>query len=66
MYLLFSTRSVLGHDVPKQHYAMYSAAKHAVTALTESIRRELVRLQSKIRVTVSICMQYNRMLFDIY
>jgi NADP-dependent 3-hydroxy acid dehydrogenase YdfG len=65
MYLVFSTHSILGHEL-KQNYAMYSATKHAVTALTEGLRRELVKLKSKIRVTVSIGMQYNKMLFDIY
>jgi short-subunit dehydrogenase len=32
---------------------MYGASKHAVTALTEALRKELEERQSKIRVTVS-------------
>jgi len=36
-----------------QLHGMYCATKHAVTALTEGLRQELVKQKSKIRVTVS-------------
>ena len=33
-------------------FAMYYASKHAVTVLTEGLRKELQILKSKIRITV--------------
>lgn len=52
--------SVVGHYVPKvKGFNVYPASKHAVTALTESLRHELNSLNSKIRITVSeICPSY--------
>lgn len=47
--------SILGHRVavePKLN--VYPATKHAVTALTETLRQELNSLKSKIKVTVNI------------
>ncbi|GFG29130.1 hypothetical protein Cfor_12656 [Coptotermes formosanus] len=43
--------SIWGHVPPGEIYAMYCATKHAVTALTEGLRREIIKLKSKIRVT---------------
>ncbi|XP_067003643.2 farnesol dehydrogenase isoform X2 [Anabrus simplex] len=44
--------SVAGHIVSNRPgFLMYSASKHAVTALAEGIRKELVRLGTRIRVT---------------
>jgi short-subunit dehydrogenase len=54
LFALFCISSVLGHEPPKDWYAMHTATKHAVTALTEGLRRELVKQNSKIRVTVSL------------
>jgi NAD(P)-dependent dehydrogenase (short-subunit alcohol dehydrogenase family) len=45
--------SVVGHKLIDTFF-MYSASKHAVTALTEGLRRALVKQNSKIRVTVSV------------
>jgi len=50
---IININSVAGHiNMPADYpFFMYSASKHAVTALTEGLRRELVKLKSKIRVT---------------
>lgn len=48
--------SVGGHKVINMPgMNVYFATKHAVTALTETLRLELNRIQSKIKVTVSGC-----------
>ncbi|XP_023724005.1 farnesol dehydrogenase-like [Cryptotermes secundus] len=47
---IININSVLGHGTPFAAF-MYAASKHAVTALTEGLRRELVQQKSKIRVT---------------
>jgi hypothetical protein len=48
--------SIAGHSLPwnASMLHMYGATKHAVTVLTEGLRRELVKNNSKIRVTVSV------------
>lgn len=50
---IININSVAGHIILPAEcpFFMYSASKHAVTALTEGLRRELVKLKSKIRVT---------------
>lgn len=43
---------VTHHDPPAAN--VYPASKHAVTALTESLRQEMVYLKNKIKVTVGL------------
>lgn len=55
--------SVTGHQVPyiampKFSFNIYPATKHAVTALTETLRQDLNKMKSKIRVTVSLKIRY--------
>lgn len=45
--------SMAGHRIPKGFiYNVYAASKYGVTALTETLRQELVSIGSKIKVTV--------------
>ena len=44
--------SIAGHRVPMNEASFYAATKHAVTALTEGLRRELAEAESQIRVSV--------------
>lgn len=47
--------SIAGHYVPSiKEFSVYPATKHGVTALTETLRKELIDLGSKIKVTVSV------------
>lgn len=53
--------SICGHFICSMENHMYYASKYAVTASTEVLRRELVKLGSKIRVTVkSFCSMNGR------
>ena len=45
--------SMAGHRVPMKELSFYSATKHAVTALTDGLRRELAETNSHIRVSVT-------------
>lgn len=57
--IIININSIAGHYVPIISFSMnmYAASKHAVTALTETIRQELVVAGNmKVRVTASILM----------
>lgn len=48
--------SIAGHSVsniPNHSFNIYAGSKHAVTGLTETYRQDLVKQNSKIKVTVS-------------
>ena len=45
--------SMAGHRLPSKELTFYSATKHAVTALTEGLKRELVEAKSHIRISVN-------------
>lgn len=52
---IVNINSVVGHMVPVlPNQNLYPASKHAVTAFTETLRLDLVKLGSKIRVSVSL------------
>lgn len=45
--------SIAGHAVISAESGVYSASKHAVMVLTETLRKELVNKNSKIKISVS-------------
>lgn len=51
---IVNINSVAGHLVASLPFLnVYPASKYAVTALTETLRKELVAIQSKIKISVS-------------
>jgi NADP+-dependent farnesol dehydrogenase len=69
---IVNINSIAGHKVPMTIGVMpsmniYPASKFAVTALTESLRQELISAESKIKVTVGFCrMDSLRILHNIF
>lgn len=57
-FTLFYTFSMSGHRIPNlppsQSCAIYSSSKHALTVISEGLRRELVSKNADIKVTVII------------
>lgn len=52
---IVNINSIAGHYVPNiKEFSVYPATKHGVTALTETLRKELIELGSRIKVTVSL------------
>lgn len=53
---VININSILGHNlIASMDYDVYPSTKFGITAYTESLRLELMKKKSKIRVTVSIC-----------
>ncbi|XP_046754011.1 farnesol dehydrogenase-like [Diprion similis] len=50
---IININSVLGHEVPdvSDKYSLYPSSKYAVTAMTEVTRKELIKANTKIKVT---------------
>nr|XP_046486135.1 farnesol dehydrogenase-like isoform X2 [Neodiprion pinetum] len=48
---IININSVAGHWLPGQASSLYPATKHAITTITETVRRELSLANSKIKIT---------------
>lgn len=46
--------SILGHFIPKTPFNIYTASKHAVVAMAETLRQELSKAGSKINICVKL------------
>lgn len=59
--------SIAGHSVPPlPNYNVYPASKYAVTALTETLRQELTKMDSKIKVSVRMTRDFQSFCVLIY
>ena len=57
---IVNVNSVVGHRILNfPGICIYTSSKHGLTALTESLRLELVRNKSKIKITVSFVQVLN-------
>jgi NADP+-dependent farnesol dehydrogenase len=68
---IVNINSILGHKVhacvpgSKPLNGMYPASKHAVTAITECVRQELLYLDTKVKITVCQFVQFVKKFCDI-
>lgn len=62
---IININSIFGHTVNqavpgnKPINSLYPPVKHAITAITECLRQELLYLQTQIKITVRICLIKN-------